>query len=182
MTAKPDRISHSGRRGESAAQGVGSGRLPLEPVPPFSCPVAGLRPAVSTWSTMVSMDTPESVPERNQYEREQERLLNIVRFLMTEAGMSIRQLETIIGVSNGARRRVFAGDVTLSVPMLLEMLDALKIRWDDFFLLAYFDPAATREEDVEARVKKALRRVRQQKQPKPDLRSALGFKRDRVED
>lgn len=133
---------------------------------------------------MVSMDTPASVPDRNPYEREQERLLNIVRFLMTEADLSMRQLEARLGRANGTRRRVFAGEVTLTVPMLLEMLDALNIGWDEFFLLAYWYglDADAKREDIDARIEKALRRVRQQRQPEPNFSSALNFKRGQVKD
>jgi transcriptional regulator with XRE-family HTH domain len=129
---------------------------------------------------LVAMETPEGTP-RDKYQREQDRLLRVVRFLMAQAGISMRQLEARIGVANGARRRVFTGAGVLSVPVLLEMLDALKVDWDEFFLLAYWyglEPDEKRE-DIGTRVERTLLRVRQQRPPEPDFESALRPKRFR---
>ena len=129
---------------------------------------------------LVAMETPEGAP-RDKYKREQDRLLRVIRYLMAEAGISVRQLEAKIGVANGARRRVFTGVGVLSVPVLLEMLDALNVDWDEFFLLAYWYGLGPDEkrEDIGKRVESALQRVREQRPPDPDFASALRPKRFR---
>jgi len=102
--------------------------------------------------------------DRERYQREAQRLADILRREIQRKGASIRSLEQKMGVGNSVYQKVLGGKVTMTLGYLLQIADALGLEWPEFFRKAYLDspqpgeaPAAGAD-DFEQRVLDVLRR------------------------
>jgi transcriptional regulator with XRE-family HTH domain len=71
-----------------------------------------------------------------RYREEEARLIELVRKLARERGVSIRQLEARAGVTPSVLYKVLIGKVGMSLRHLLLMCDGLGLPWADFYALA----------------------------------------------
>jgi transcriptional regulator with XRE-family HTH domain len=101
----------------------------------------------------------------DRYDAETRRLAERLIALAETKGVSIRKLEEKMGVGHGIFRKILQGQTKMQVRHLLMILDALEVRWGDFFQAAYRGrsaaPAgAVGEEDPEfdRKLRRALRR------------------------
>jgi transcriptional regulator with XRE-family HTH domain len=86
---------------------------------------------------------------------EEDRIVDLLQDLLDRTGITVRELERQLGLSRGARRRVFAGEAALTYRIILETAGVLELKPEEFFLLAFwkklteqgnFDPDAKIQE------------------------------------
>jgi transcriptional regulator with XRE-family HTH domain len=69
---------------------------------------------------------------------EEDRIVDLLQDLLDRTGITVRELERQLGLSRGARRRVFAGEASLTYRIILETVDVLELKPEEFFLLAFW--------------------------------------------
>jgi transcriptional regulator with XRE-family HTH domain len=103
--------------------------------------------------------------DRERYQREGQRLADILRREIQRQGVSIRSLEKKMGVGNSVYQKALGGKITMTVRHLLQIADALGLEWPEFFQRAYLDseePAqapSVEAEEFDRRVIDLLRRL-----------------------
>jgi Cro/C1-type helix-turn-helix DNA-binding protein len=73
----------------------------------------------------------------DRYTEETLRLVGLLKSLAKTKHRSIRSLEQQMGVGTSIFHKVLKGEVTLQMRHILMILDALEIRWEEFFQIAY---------------------------------------------
>lgn len=100
------------------------------------------------------METSERDQREAVYGAETERMLEILRALVHDKGISIRQLEKRSGVADALFNKILKGKVTLQFRHILMLADALGVAWQDLFGHAYgFKSAFTQPISPEFRSK-----------------------------
>jgi transcriptional regulator with XRE-family HTH domain len=96
--------------------------------------------------------------EEDRHRVEERRILDLIKQLAKERGVSIRQMEVRAGVSPSVLYKVLSGKVSPSLRHLLLMCDALGLPWADFYALAAKDGAEEEPDRFEERVLELLAR------------------------
>ena len=102
--------------------------------------------------------------DRERYQREGQRLADILRQEIRRQDLSIRSLEQKMGVGNSVYQKVLNGKITMTLEYLLQIADALGLEWPEFFRRAYLDSpqpgeaSSAEAEDFDQKVLDVLRR------------------------
>lgn len=73
----------------------------------------------------------------DKFEAEVQRILALLRQDLATKRISMRELERRLGAPLGTRRKILSGQTTLTYQRLLEILAAMGVSWEEFFLAAY---------------------------------------------
>jgi hypothetical protein len=91
---------------------------------------------------------------------EEDRIVDLLQDLLDRTGITVRELERQLGLSRGARRRVFAGEAALTYRIILETLGILELKAEEFFLLAYWQKLTEQGNvDPDAKIQEIYRRL-----------------------
>ena len=91
---------------------------------------------------------------------EEDRIVDLLQDLLDRTGITVRELERQLGLSRGARRRVFAGEAALTYRIILETLGVLELKAEEFFLLAFWKKLTEQGNfDPEAKIQEIYQRL-----------------------
>lgn len=91
---------------------------------------------------------------------EEDRIVDLLQDLLDRTGITVRELERQLGLSRGARRRVFAGEAALTYRIILETAGVLELKPEELFLLAFWKKLTEQGNfDPDARIQEIYQRL-----------------------